>query len=434
MRIYRLGEISEKVKKRILLRAELDVGRAVEIVKPILKDVEKNGDKAVLKYIKKFDRVDLRANELKVRKSEIDEAYRVIDRKLLKAIEHAARNIRKFHERQKSKEYFIEIEKGVVVGRRVIPLRTAGLYVPKGKAVYPSVMLMLGIPASVAGVKEIVACTSAQSNGELDPATLVASDIAGVHKVFRIGGAQAIAAMAYGTGTVPRVDVIAGPGSAYVSAAQRLVKLNTRVDFPAGPSEGMVMADRFADPRLVAADVLSEAEHGPESSGVLVTDSMGLALVVRKEFKRMLERLPEQRQRYVETNMKLYSCIIVTKSLKEAIDFVNDYAPEHLVINTRNPKGVVRKIENAGTICLGENTPITAGNFICGPNAILPTGRYARHYAGVSVDTFVKKPTVEYLSKQGLKGVSEDLLKLCEFEGFPAHSNAVKVRLNAEND
>ena len=426
--IIKLEELGTSRREEILKRGEKEVEKAKESAKKILEDVKERGDKALIEYTKKFDGIDLEAKDLKVSEKEIDKAIEKIDYKLLGAIKRAYKNIKRFHEKQLPKDWRIEIERGIEAGRRVIPLDRAGLYVPGGKAVYPSVMLMLAIPARIAGVGEIIVCTPPQEKGKIDPASLVVAKLCGVDAVFKVGGIQAIAAMAYGTETIPKVDVIAGPGGPYVSAAQRLVRDEVRLDFPPGPSEGMVIADKFANPKFVAADVLSEAEHGPDSAGVLVTNSLDMADAVKIEFERMLEDLSKPRKDYVDENLKKYSCIILTKSMGEAIDFVNEYAPEHLVIQTVNPEETMEKIKNAGTYCLGSYSPITAGNFAAGPNAILPTGGFGRFVSGVSIDTFVKKPTVEVLSEEGLEKLKEAIVPLSDFEGFPAHSNSVKVR------
>jgi len=416
----------DKVTEEFMRRAEVDIGRVYESVKPIVEDVRKRGDEAVLEYAKRFDGVVLR--EMAVSKEEFKEAYKGIDTELLAAIKRAYKNIREFHERQMPREFRFEVEPGVEVGRRVVPVERAGLYVPGGKAVYPSVMLMLAVPAKVAGVKEIVACTPAGKDGKLDVATLVAADICGIDRLFKVGGAQAIAAMAYGTKTIPKCDVIVGPGGPYVSAAQRIVRNDVRIDFPPGPSEGMVLADNSANPKFVAADVLSEAEHGPDSAGVLVTDSKELAQAVQKEFEEMLGKLDDTRRNYVSENIKKYSGIVLCKDMEEAINFVNKYAVEHLVVNTKDPEKTLKRLTTAGTYCLGQYSPITAGNFAAGPNAILPTGGFGRGYSGVSVDTFLKKPTVEKLSKEGLAGLRKTITTLSEFEGFPAHTKSVEVR------
>jgi histidinol dehydrogenase len=416
----------DEVTEEFMLRAEKDVANAEKSAAIILEDVKKRGDKALIEYTKKFDGIDLKAIE--VSKQEFKEAYDTIDKDLFDAIQRAYKNIKTFHEKQVSKEFRFEIEPGVEVGRRIIPLDRAGLYVPGGKAVYPSVLLMLAVPAKVAGVKEVIVCTPPQGEGKLDVATIVAADLCGVDRLFKVGGVQSIAGMAYGTESIPQCDSISGPGGPYVSAAQRLVKNVVRIDFPAGPSEGMVLADSSANARFVAADVLSEAEHGPDSAGVLVTDSQRLALDVQKEFYLMSEKLDEVRRGYVKKNIKKYSGIILCKNMNEAIKFVNNYAVEHLVVNTKDPEETLKKLTTAGTYCLGQYSPITAGNFAAGPNAILPTGRYGRMFSGVSVDSFVKKPTVEKLSEKGLRNLRKTITTLSEFEGFPAHTNSVEVR------
>jgi len=430
--IYHLNGISENTLERIMARSETDIKILCEKVEPILEDVKKRGGQAVLEYTEKFDGVKLES--LKVEVDEIKEAYNNMGQELLKAIKHAARNIEQFHKKQMPNEYLFEVEKGIKVGRRVIPLDSAGLYVPGGKGIYPSVMLMLAIPAKIAGVKRIVACTPPKEDGKIDVASIVSADLCGVDELYKIGGAQAIAAMAYGTETIPKVDVIAGPGNPYVVAAQRVVmfKGDVKVEFPPGPSEGMVLADKYANPKFVAADVLSEAEHGPDSAGLLVTDSEELAREVVYELDEMLKKLPEPRKSYVMKNLKKYSGVILAETFNEAVEFVNNYAVEHLVIMTKDPMQVMKKIKNAGTFCLGEYSPITAGNFAAGPNAILPTGMFAKRYSGVSVDTFIKKPTIEYLNKEGLNRLKDTITTLSEFEGFPAHTDSVKIRFENE--
>ncbi len=428
VRVFRISGMNARKKERIMRRAEFDIEVVAERAKGIVGEVRRRGDGALLEYTEKFDGVRLSASELGVSAREIEQAYSRIDKNLLRALKRTARNVRKFHQRQVPREYRVEIEKGIVAGRRAIPVDVAGLYVPGGKARYPSVMLMLAIPAKIAGVKKIIACTPPRENGGIDGATLVAADIAGVDEIYKAGGAQAIAAMAYGTETIPRADVIAGPGNPYVCAAQRMLRDVARIDFPPGPSEGMVLADRSANPLFVAADVLSEAEHGPDSAGILVTNSEELARNVGKRLEEMISELPEPRGKYVKENMRTYGALLVADSFQEAVDFVNEYAPEHLVLNVRRPRAVLRKIRSAGTVCLGAYSPITLGNFIAGPNAILPTGGFARRFSGVSVDTFLKKQTVECASKKGLRNVAHDVVELCGFEGFPAHARSVEVR------
>ncbi len=426
--IYKWKEIDNKLQQKILNRSEVEIEEVMQKVKEIVKDVKENGDDAIVKYCKKFDGVDLKPSEFKVSENEIKDAYKKIDKKLLKAINRANKNIQNFHNALMPKDVEIETEKGVIAGRKILPLDSAGLYVPGGKAVYPSVMLMLSAPAKVAKVKNIIACTPAKTKN-LDPATIVAADLNNV-TLYKIGGIQAIAAMAYGTETIHAVDVIAGPGNPYVSAAQRIVAMDAKVkiSFPPGPSEGMVIADEFANPKFCAADIISEAEHGPDSAGILVTYSEKLAKEVKIIAENFIEKLPDIRKNYIEENLKKYSGIILTKNLQQAIDFVNKYAPEHLVVACKNPRRLMKKIKNAGTICLGNWTPITAGNFIVGTNAILPTGKYGKIFSGISVDTFLKFPTYEILTKKGLKRIRSDLNLFCDFEGFPGHKNAVEVR------
>ena len=416
----------EQASKAFMARAEADVAKAEKAAKEVISAVRMRGDRAVLEYTKKFDHIDLKSLEVSDR--EVHDAYERIDKDLYAAIHRAYKNIKRFHEAQMPAEFRFEVEPGVEVGRRVVPVDSAGLYVPGGKAVYPSVMLMLAVPAKVAGVGEIVACTPPQEGGRLDVASLVAADMCGVDRLFKVGGVQAIAAMAYGTESIPKCDVVAGPGGPYASAAQRLVRNDVRIDFPPGPSEGMVIADRFANPRFVAADVLSEAEHGPDSAAILVTDSKELAVGVQRAFYQMLSQLDEVRKHYVNENLNKYSGIVLCKNMNEAADFVNKYAPEHLVINTQDPEATLTKLRTAGTYCLGQYSPITAGNFAAGPNAILPTGGYGRAYSGISVDTFLKRPTVEKLTKSGLEGLKKTITTLSEFEGFPAHTNSVEAR------
>ncbi|MEW6329255.1 MAG: histidinol dehydrogenase [Candidatus Micrarchaeota archaeon] len=429
VRVFRISGMGAREKERITRRAEGEIETARAKARKIVEDVKARGDRALLDYTEKFDGVKLRSSKLRVSARETRNAYSRIDVGLLRALRRAARNIRRFHQKQVPREYWIEVEKGVRVGRRAVPVDVAGVYVPGGKARYPSVILMLAIPARIAGVRRIIACTPPRENGKVDEATLVAADIAGVDEVYRVGGAQAIAAMAYGTKTIPRADVIAGPGNPYVCAAQRMLRDVARIDFPPGPSEGMVLADGRANPLFVAADVLSEAEHGSDSAGILVTDSEELARSVGKRLEKMMRELPEPRGEYVRETMRKYGALLIADNFEEAVDFVNEYAPEHLVLNVKRPRAVLKKIRSAGTVCLGAYSPITLGNFIAGPNAILPTGGFARRFSGVSVDTFLKRQTVERASRRGLGRVARDVVAMCGYEGFPAHARSIEVRL-----
>lgn len=427
IKIYKLKDLGAK-KAEIMKRSEIEIDALRGKVEKIIKDVKERGDEALIEYSEKFDGVKIKKEDLKVSEDEVKEAYKKIDRNVLKALMHAEKNIRKFHKMLLPKGFEVEIEKGVTAGIRVIPLETAGLYIPGGKAIYPSVMLMLGVPASVAGVKKIIACTPPRKEG-IDSATIVSAHMCG-SEIYKVGGVQAIAAMAYGTETVPKAEIVTGPGNPYVSAAQKIImdEVKIKATFPPGPSEGMVLADETGDPVFCAADVLSEAEHGPDSAGVMVTDSFDLALKVKENLDGMINSLPEPRRSYVIENMKKYSCIILTENFSEAVDFVNDYSPEHLTIQSKKPRKILNEIRNAGTIGFGKYSPITAGNFLVGTNAILPTGGYGKIYSGISVETFLKKPTYECLTKKGLGKIRKDIKILSEFEGFPAHNNSVELR------
>ncbi|MEM2890591.1 MAG: histidinol dehydrogenase [Candidatus Hadarchaeum sp.] len=428
MRIIELDKAPAEVIQTILRRGMRDIESFMEKVKPIMKDVQSRGNQALVEYIKKFDGADLKPDELMVSKDEIEEAYRLIDPKVMKALKLMTRNVGLFHKRQLPKALRVKISKGVEARRLVVPIESAGLYVPGGKGRFPSVAVHLAVPAKIAGVSRTVLCSPPMSNGKLDPATIVAADMQGVDEIYKMGGAHAIAALAYGTETIKPVLCIAGPGGPYVTAAKMLVQHIVKTDLPAGPSEGLVLADSSANPKFVAADILNEAEHGPDSAGLLVTDSMELAKAVDGYVSEMMNSLSEMRRNFINENMQKYSAIIVTKSFEESVRFVNNYAVEHLVIQTKNPEKTLRMIKNAGTICVGTYSPISGGNYVVGPNHVLPTGGTAKWTSGLDVETFLKKPTVEKLSRKGLESLKEELVTIAEYEGFPAHANAAKIR------
>jgi len=428
--IIELKKASKEKISHILRRGKKELEEIMERIRPIINDVRKNGDKALLHYIEKFDGVKFeKAEDIRVSENEIKNAYNRLDPKVLEAIKIAINNLTKFHKEQLPKEQRVLIGPGIEARRLVIPVESAGLYIPAGKYPLPSIVIHASVPAKVAGVKRIALCSPPRKDGTLYDAIIVAADLCGVKEIYKMGGAHAIAALAYGTETIKPVDVIAGPGGPYVTAAKLLVQKDVKIDLPAGPSEGMVIADSSADPKLVGADVISEAEHGPDSAGVLVTDSLELAKRVKDEIMRMYERLSEKSRKFIASTIERgYSVIVVTDTIEEAIDFVNNYAPEHLVIHTKDPEETLKKIKNAGTICIGPYTPITAGNYMLGPNAILPTGGTAKWTSGLSVDVFLKRPTVEKLTKEGLASLRDALRALAEYEGFSAHINAVEVR------
>ncbi|MEM0223917.1 MAG: histidinol dehydrogenase [Thermofilum sp.] len=433
--IYALREIPENELKRILDRSRIDISGVEADVRRIIEDVRARGDEAIAEFLSSQVGRAVKPEEIVVREEDVGRAYKEIDRKVLKAIKHMIRNVRGFHRRQLPRSWMMKVEDGVYAGQLVIPLASAGLYVPSGKATYPSVAVMVTVPASVAGVPRIaVASPPYQNEMRMDPATLVAAHLSGASEFYIMGGAHAIAAFAYGTSIVKPVEVVAGPGGPYTYAAKLMVRDVVRIDVPAGPSEALVYADGTLPPEWVAWDFLNEAEHGPDSAAILLTTSMEYAMRVSEELDKAVEALPEPRRSYVMENAGKYSAIIVVESLDEAVEFMNRYAAEHLLIDSKNARSIFRKIRNRlrnfGTLCL--NTPISAGNYGVGPNATLPTGGYARLYSGLSVDVFLKKPTIEEVrGARGLRRMLETVVSLADYEGFPAHAQSMKVRVKS---
>lgn len=431
--IYALREIPENELRRILDRSRIDISGVEADVRRIIEDVRARGDEAIAEFLSSQVGRAVKPEEIVVREEDVGRAYKEIDRKVLKAIKHMIRNVRSFHRRQLPRSWMMKVEDGVYAGQLVIPLASAGLYVPSGKATYPSVAVMVTVPASVAGVPRIaVASPPYQNEMRMDPATLVAAHLSGASEFYIMGGAHAIAAFAYGTSIVKPVEVVAGPGGPYTYAAKLMVRDVVRIDVPAGPSEALVYADGTLPPEWVAWDFLNEAEHGPDSAAILLTTSMEYAVRVSEELDKAVEALPEPRRSYVMENAGKYSAIIVVESLDEAVEFMNRYAAEHLLIDSKNARSIFRKIRNRlrnfGTLCL--NTPISAGNYGVGPNATLPTGGYARLYSGLSVDVFLKKPTIEEVrGARGLRSMLETVVSLADYEGFPAHAQSMKVRV-----
>ncbi|MDQ6659389.1 MAG: histidinol dehydrogenase [Chloroflexota bacterium] len=430
---YELATLDSEQRMHLLRRAETQIDELIEQVRPLLQAVRERGDEALLEFTARFDQVQLPSNRLRVSQNEIEQAHRLLDRSLYTAIEHAIRNVRTFHERQMPHEqWFTQVAPGVMAGEQITPISSVGLYVPRGKGgTYPSVMYMLATPASIAGVPRIVVCTPPGPDGTVDPASLVAADLCGVHEIYRVGGAQAIAALAYGTETIGRVHKITGPGSGYVAAAKRLLYGTVDVGLPAGPSESILLADASAEPELVARDLLIEAEHGPDSSSLLVTDSRPLAKAVLALLPAKIAALPAWRQAFCRTVFEApqgTGGIILTANMDEAIDFVNEFAPEHLEVQVREPFALLPKLKNAGEILLGSHTPICTGNYCVGTNAILPTGGFAHTFSCTSVYDFLKRTGIAYLTDEGYASLSETTRRLAEFEGFPAHANAVTDR------
>lgn len=414
----------------LLQRPQIDSSALLGTVQAVLDDVRKNGDKAVRAYTERFDKVTI--THMEVSKDEMDEAVRLIDPLLKQAIEMARRNIWKFHAEQQHETREIQTSPGVYCWQKAIAIEKVGLYIPGGTAPLFSTVLMLGIPASIAECKEIVLCTPPGKDGKVHPAVLYAAKVAGVHRIFKIGGTQAIAAMAYGTESVPKVYKIFGPGNQYVTAAKQLVSLrDVAIDMPAGPSEVEVLADDAANPAFVAADLLSQAEHGIDSQSILITVSESLIEKVLEEIERQLHQLPKAE--YARKSLE-NSKIILVGSLEEAVMMTNEYAPEHLIIATRYYKGVAENIVNAGSVFLGNYTPESAGDYASGTNHTLPTNGYAKAYSGVNLDSFVRKVTFQEISRDGLTNLSNAIILMAENEELQAHSNAVKIRLEEAND
>ncbi len=395
------------------------------VVRDIIADVRENGDKALLAYCEKFDHAKLTA--LQVTKEEIDEARAAVEPRFLEVLEKAAANIRKFHEKQRRNSFIINDEDGIVVGQKVIPVDRAGLYVPGGTAAYPSTVLMDSIPAKIAGCPEVVMVTPPGKDGKVNPVILAAASIAGVDKIFKVGGAQAIAALAYGTESVPKVDKIVGPGNAFVAEAKKQVYGQVSIDMIAGPSEILVVADGNSNPKHVAADLLSQAEHDKMASAVLVTDSMDLALAVQAQLEEQIPALSraEIARASIDNNGK----IIVADSLERVIDIANEIAPEHLELCVDNPFDYLDSIRHAGSIFMGRYCPEALGDYFAGPNHTLPTSGTAKFSSPLSVDDFVKKTQYTYYTRRALERVAEDVAYFAEQEGLTAHAKSAVIRM-----
>ncbi len=429
--IYQLKDMPKEDYERIMKRSEVETESVLEDVKKIINDVKERGDEALVEYTKKFEDVSICRDKIQVTPEEIEEAYSKVDKKTIEAIKFLASNVKKFHLAQMpNKMWGMEISPGLVAGQIIIPLERVGCYVPGGRGWFPSAVMMSVLPAKVAGVPEVIVCTPSAPDGSVPAGTLIACDVCGADAVFRIGGSQAIAAMTYGTQTIKKVDKISGPGSKWVLAAFKLVQGQVEVALPAGPGEALIIADESANPEYAAADVCIQAEHGFDSTGVLVTHVKELAYAVKDKIGRHIERLDEYRKKFVIESLKKYGAIIITESLEESIEFANQYAVEHLEIMTKDPIHDMQKIKNAGGIYLGHYTPLSTGCFGSGPNHVLPTGRKAVVTGGLKTADFYKVVTYEYFSKEGLEFQKDAMVKLADYEGFPAHRNAILERFS----
>lgn len=429
VQFLKLSELTPEQLARLMRRAEKDIRDLFPLAQEVIDRVRVDGDAAVVEYARRFDAASFEASMLRATPADFEAARQSLSAEVVAAIRQAHDNIRRFHSEQMPEPmWFMEVQPGVLAGERVTPVASAGLYVPRGKGAFPSVMLMLATPAKVAGVPRIVVVTPPTPEGKPDAASLVAAEICGIDEVYVVGGMQAVAALAYGTETIPKVAKLIGPGSSYVSAAKRLLYGVVDVGLPAGPSESIILADETVDPRLAALDLLVEAEHGPDSAALLVTHSRDVAEKALEILPGYIDELPEWRREFVNQVLSNYGGVLLTDSLEQSIQFVNDYAPEHLEVLTAEPFVTLQKIRNAGEILLGSYTPIPTANYCLGLNAILPTGGFARSFSSVSVWDFLKRSGVGYLSREGYGNLQGITATLADYEGFPAHALAIRKR------
>lgn len=432
----RIQTLTEKTKQNLLQdllkRSPDSYGEYEERVAAILKHVKEKKDEALFAYTEQFDHAHLTKETIRVSESEIEEAYAKTDNKLLEVIRKALANIKEYHEKQKRYSWFDSKPDGTILGQKITPLKRVGVYVPGGKAVYPSSVLMNVIPAKIAGVEEIIMVTPPGKDGKINPHTLVAAKEAGVDAIYKVGGAQAIAALAYGTESIPKTDKIVGPGNIYVALAKKAVYGYVSIDSVAGPSEILVIADETANPRYVAADLLSQAEHDELASAILVTTSYDLAEKVSDEVDQFLKEL--SRAEIIKKSLDNYGYILVAETMNDAIDTANEIASEHLEILTRNPFDIMTKIKNAGAIFLGEYASEPLGDYFAGPNHILPTNGTAKFFSPLSVDDFIKKSSIISYSKEALEKVHNDIEYFARAEQLTAHANSIHVRFENRED
>jgi len=418
-------KLEDQENNQLFMRSKLDPEGAIDTVRSILASVKENGNIALKQYTEKFDRAQI--DDFKVDDEAIENSLLNLDENLINALRKAAHNIAKFHKAQIPEEWFVEVDEGVIAGQVIRPLDSVGCYIPGGRAVYPSTILMTVIPAKIAGVSQIICCTPPMPDGTINDVVLAAAKIAGATEIYKVGGAQAVAAMAYGTETIPKVDKIVGPGNIFVTAAKKLVYGEVGIDFPAGPSEVLIIADETGNPDYIAIDMLAQAEHDPNAACVLVTTSKTIATKVENMIKELVNEM--QRSEIIIESLEKYGIIAVAGSIDEAINFSNEYAPEHLIIMTKEPEIVLKNIRNAGSIFLGDLTPVSAGDYGSGTNHVLPTSGCARMYSGLSTESFIKKPTVQKLSDKGVLNLNEMVTTLAEYEGLYAHAESFKKRL-----
>lgn len=432
MRTVRLTKESTKdILENLLKRSPNNYGKFEAAVADILANVKEKGDEALFSYTKEFDKVEVTADTIRVTEAEIQEAYEAVDASLLEVIRKALVNIRSYHEKQRQNSWFTSTENGTMLGQKVTPLNRVGVYVPGGKAVYPSSVLMNIVPAKVAGVPHIVMTTPPGKDGKVNPSTLVAAKEAGADEIYKVGGAQAIGALAYGTASIPKVDKIVGPGNIFVALAKKAVYGHVSIDSIAGPSEILVLADETSNPHYVAADLLSQAEHDEMASAILITTSTELAQNVEKEIDGYLKVL--SRREIIEKSLENFGYILIAEDMDEAIDAANEIASEHMEIVTKNAFEVMMKVRNAGAIFIGEYSSEPLGDYFAGPNHVLPTNGTAKFFSALSVDDFIKKSSIVYYSRSALKEIHKDIIQFATSEQLTAHANSIAVRFEDED-
>lgn len=422
---YELKNMSDDIRCLLLGRSSIDIESVKDMVTRVIEDVKRDGDESLKKYTEVFDHVKL--DTFRVTKEEIDEAWKTIDEDIVSKIKLQIGYSESFHKMQVCKDWKHEIDKGIILGEKYTPIESVGLYVPGGRAAYPTVLQILSVPAKIARVPRIVVCTPPNKDGKISEPVLVTASILGIDEIYKVGGAQAIAALAYGTASIKPVKKIVGPGNIYVSCAKLLVFGKVDIDMFAGPSEVLIIADSSANPSFIAADMLARCEHDPNASAVLLTNSRELAANVKTEITRQFPGL--KRQGIIKKSLAKYSAIVISDNWDAIVDFTNEYAPEHLEIMVEKPWEMLPKITNAGSIFLGNYAPVAVGDYASGTNHVLPTGQYAKMFSPVGVETFQKKSEFQYITKKGLKTLNPIIRKISEVEGLDAHYNSVKVRL-----
>ena len=432
MRTVRLTKESTKdILENLLKRSPNNYGKFEAAVADILANVKEKGDEALFSYTKEFDKVEVTPETIRVTEEEIEEAYKAVDASLLEVIRKALVNIRSYHEKQRQNSWFTSPENGTMLGQKVTPLNRVGVYVPGGKAVYPSSVLMNIVPAKVAGVPHIVMTTPPGKDGKVNPSTLVAAKEAGADEIYKVGGAQAIGALAYGTASIPKVDKIVGPGNIFVALAKKAVYGHVSIDSIAGPSEILVLADETANAHYVSADLLSQAEHDEMASAILITTSTELAQNVEKEIEGYLKVL--SRKEIIEKSLENFGYILIAEDMDEAIEAANEIASEHMEIVTKNAFEVMMKVRNAGAIFIGEYSSEPLGDYFAGPNHVLPTNGTAKFFSALSVDDFIKKSSIVYYSRSALQEIHKDIIQFASSEQLTAHANSIAVRFEEED-